>query len=268
MAIITVRNLNFKYNENYLFENFNLEIEAGKWVTIVGPNGSGKSTLIKLILGLLKTESYINIAGLLLSPSTIEDIRINVGVVFENPDYQFIGETVADDLAFSLENLGFSKVVIKEKINEISELFEIKDILNKQPHQLSGGQKQVVALASALIFNPKVLILDEAFTMVEKELTDSIFKILKEIRKRNNLTIINVTHNMEDSLFGDDILVINEGKIILNGPKEEVLKEEKELTNLGIELPFMASLSLKLKFYGLVDELIFDMDEMVDKLWK
>jgi energy-coupling factor transport system ATP-binding protein len=268
MAIITIRDLNFGYDKKDVFNHFDLTIETGKWVTIVGPNGSGKSTLVKLLVGLLKTESYINIAGLLMSPTTLEDIRMNVGVVFENPDDQFIGETVADDLAFSLENLGYSKIVIKEKINEMSELFELKPILNKQPHQLSGGEKQIVALASALIMNPKILMLDEAFTMVENELIDKIFKLIKEIRRRNNLTIINITHDMEQSLYGDDIIVLNGGKIFLSGPKEEVFKQEKELTKLGIELPFMASLSLKLKFYGLVDEMIFDMDEMVDKLWK
>lgn len=266
--IIMIRDLNFKYGTNEIFKGLDFNLTRGSWTTIVGPNGSGKSTLIRLILGLLKTESYISVTNLLLNNTNLEKIRTNIGVVFENPDNQFVGQTVMDDLAFTLENMGYSKKDIKLKIEHTALTFNLTKILNKEPHMLSGGEKQVVALATALIHNPKILILDEALTMIEQASRNQIFAMLKKLHSETDLTIINVTHDMEESVYGDDIIVLSEGKIVFNGEKEEVLTHEKELHALGLELPFVAALSLKLKYYDLIDEMIFDMNVMVDKLWK
>jgi energy-coupling factor transport system ATP-binding protein len=266
--IIIIKDLMFKYNNNVIFEQFSLDIKEGSWTTLIGPNGSGKSTLVKILLGLLKFEGYINIDKCILSKDNFREIRSKIGVVFENPDNCFVAETVLDEIAFSLENLEFEKEDIRKRVVEVSEYLNIVDILENNPHSLSGGQKQLVALASALALDPKILILDEALTRIDNKEKDKILKIIKKIHKDKNITIVNVTHDMEETIYGDDIIVIDKGKIILKGIKELVLKEEKIFRELGLELPFMASLSLKLQYYDLIDDIILDMDKLVDKLWK
>jgi len=268
MNIIDIKNLNFKYDENQIFNNFNLELEKGTFTTIIGLNGSGKSTLIKIVLGLLKYDGKIKIDGLLLTDDNINEIRKRIGVVFENPDNQFVAETVMDDIAFSLENLGLKSNNIKRKVREIANYIGISNLLEREPHTLSGGEKQLVALSSALVHEPKILILDEALTMVDIKTRKQIYTILEDMHKNKNMTIINVTHDMDELLYGDNIILIDNGNIILKGPKDEVLLEEKIFNKLNLELPFMVDLSIKLKYYGLVDRLIFDMNEMVAEIWK
>lgn len=266
--IIVVKDLTFKYDKEYIFEQFNLSIKEGNWVTLVGPNGSGKSTLIKVLLGLLKTKSYININNMLICDDNIRDIRGKIGVVFENPDNCFVAETVMDEIAFSLENLNYSCKDIRTRILEVSTYLDISDILEVNPHTLSGGQKQLVALASALVLNPKILILDEALTRIDDYDKKNVLEIIQKLHKDKNITIINVTHDMEETIYCDEIVLIDKGKLVLKGPKELVLMEEKIFNEIGLELPFLASLSLKLKYYDLVDNIILDMDKLVNKLWK
>lgn len=266
--IIRLKNLNFSYGGKVIFKDFNLDIEKGKFVSIVGSNGSGKSTLVKILVGLLKAEGYINIYRMNLCEVNLMDIRRNVGIVFENPDNTFVAETVLDEIVFSLENLEYARSTIKSKVDKVLEYIPIKELLEKNPHYLSGGEKQLVSLASALIAEPKILILDEAFTMVDGVMKDKILKLLKKINREKKITIINVTHDMEETVFGDEIIVLNNGKIEIIGDKLEVYKEEKKLKKLGLDLPFMVDLSNKLSYYGLVDKTILDMNEMVNHLWK
>ena len=268
MNMIDIKNLNFQYAQKLIFNNFNLEIKEGTFTTIIGLNGSGKSTLIRIILGLFKYDGEIKIDGMILNDDNIKEIRKKIGVVFENPDNQFIAETVMDDIAFSLENLQLKSNNVKRKVGEIANYIGISNLLYREPSTLSGGEKQLVALASALVHEPKLLILDEALTMVDIKTRKQIYQILKELHKNKKITIINVTHDMDELLYGDDIILIDNGNIILKGPKEEIFLEEKIFNKLNLELPFMVSLSLKLKYYGLVDRLIFDMNEMVDEIWK
>lgn len=268
MDILEVKDLNFKYEEKEIFNHFNLNIKKGTFTNIIGLNGSGKSTLIKILTGLLKYEGEIKVDGNFLSEENMRDIRKLIGVVFENPDNQFVAETVMDDIAFSLENLQMKPKQIKDKVGKIADYIGISNILQKEPHSLSGGEKQLVALASALVHEPKILILDEALTMVDIKIRNKIYNILEDIHSNNDMTIINVTHDNDELVYGDDIILIDSGNIILKGAKEEVLKEEKVFNKLGLSLPFMASLSIKLMYYNLIDHLIFDMDEMVDKIWK
>jgi len=267
MNAIMIRDLCFKYDDKMIFDHFNLDIKKGSWATIAGPNGSGKSTLVKILLGLLKSEGTIIINELTLTHVTIEHIRESVGVVFDNPDNQFVSETVADEIAFKLENLGVEKAKIRQDIMDIANLLDIKHLLNKEPHKLNNGEKQLVILASALINKPKVLILDEALSRIDIISREIILKVLADYQSAG-MTIINITHNLEDTIYSDDVVVLNDGQIVLNGSKEEVLVNEKIFSDLGLELPFMVQLSLKLKFYNLVDKLIFNMEEMVDLLWK
>ena len=203
-----------------------------------------------------------------INSKNTKNIISKIGVVFENPDDQFIGETVESDIAFSLENMQVKPNVIKRKVSAISKYLGIDSILNREPHTLSGGEKQLVALASALVKEPEVLIMDEALTMVDVDIREKIYDILKEVNKKDGITIINITHDMDEIIHGDSIMIMDNGKVVLDGLTKEVIKEEKLFNKLGLSLPFMAELSMKLKYYGLVEDIILDMNEMVDILWK
>lgn len=266
--ILTIRDLFFKYSEKVIFENFNLNIKRGIWTTIIGPNGGGKSTLVKIMIGLFRSNGSITIDNMVLDNKNVKEIKKKIGVLFENPDVTFVAETVMDEMAFTLENLEKDKEEIKNKILEVSEYLKITDLLDKNPHRLSGGQKQLVALASVLVADPVILILDEAINRIDNHERINILKILKKLNEDKKITIINVTHDIEESVFGSEVILIDCGKVILNGDKELVFKEEKIFNKIGLEMPFMASLSIKLMYYNLIDKMIFDMDEMVDKLWK
>lgn len=265
--MIKITNLNFNYKSKQLFNGLNMEIEKGKITSIIGPNGSGKSTLVKILIGLYNYNGTIKINDILLLKDNIKEIRKSVGVVFTNPDNQFVAETVMDDIAFTLENMNYKKKDIRKKIEEITKYLGIYDILEYNPHDLNSNQKQLVSLASALVHDPKILILDEALTMLDPFDKEKILNILKELNNKG-LTILNISHDIEDTLISDKIYVLNEGKIVLSGTKEEVYKEENILHNLGFELPFMVELSNRLMFYDLIDHVIYDMEEMVDNLWK
>jgi energy-coupling factor transport system ATP-binding protein len=266
--IIKISNLSFRYQNKIIFDNFNLSIKEGEWLSIVGPNGSGKSTLVKILVGLLSTDDAIIIDGLSLNKDNIKAIRKKIGIVFENVDDSFIGETVADDIAFTLENIACDSKEIKKKVLEIATLFKIENILDKEPHLLSGGEKQKVAVAAALVTNPSILIIDDALEMIDDKSRKDIVDAISKLHKDMGLTIITVTHSLEETYESNRMVVISDGKVMVEGPTLEVLKEDRIFNRIGIEVPFMVDLSLKLILYGLIDHVILNMDEMVNALWK
>lgn len=267
--IIRVEKLNYYYNENKVLNNLNLNVKECEWLSIIGPNGSGKSTFVRLLVGLNESnDSIIVIDDLLVLKETISEIRKTIGVIFDNPNNQFIGVTVRDDLAFALENLNYEPSYIRQKVSEVADLLGINYILECEPHRLSGGQKQKVALASILVLEPKIIVLDEALSMIDSSEKLDILKLLKKIHKEKKITIINVTNDLEETLYGDRIVVLNKGSKVMEGKTIDVLMQDKELLKLGLELPFMIDLSIKLKFYNLIDNIITDMDEMIDTIWK
>jgi len=266
--IIKINNLSFRYQSKFVFEKFALNIRDGEWISIVGPNGSGKSTLVKILVGLLESDSNIIVDNLVLNRENIDKIRKKIGVVFENADDSFVAETVADDIAFTLENLAYDQKEIGRMIKDIAIEFKIDDILEKEPHLLSGGEKQKVALAAAMVAKPKILIIDDALEMVDEKNKNEILEILSNLHKERHLTIITITHNLEETYKTDRMVVINDGSILIEGPTIDVLQEDKIFNRIGLNLPFMVDLSIKLKLYGLIDHMILDMDEMVNALWK
>ncbi|MGI6329298.1 MAG: ATP-binding cassette domain-containing protein [Bacilli bacterium] len=157
---------------------------------------------------------------------------------------------------------------INSLVEEIAELFKIEDLLERDPHSLSGGEKQKVALASSLVSKPDILILDESLAMVDNHQREEIFQILKSLQQSEGLTIINATQNIEETFYGDRIIVLNKGEILLDGLTKEVLKRDKVFNRLGIEVPFIVDLSLKLNLYGLIEDLYLNIDDLVDALWK
>lgn len=265
--IIRINNLNFSYKEKKVFNDLNLNIKSRSFVTIIGPSGSGKSTLSKILMGIVSIDSNITIDNLKLEKKNIKEIRNRIGYIFENPNDSIIMDTVEEELTFLLENK-LSNNEINIKLEEIVKELKIEKLLNKNPKNLSGGEKQLVSLASILMKNPKIIILDEAFTMIDSIMKDKIFKILKRLNNEKGVTIINITHDIEESLYGNEIAIIDNGKVLIEGKKEEVLAQEKILKKIDLNVPFMVDLSLKLKYYDLIDKIEFDMDKLVNKLWK
>lgn len=266
--IVNIKNLSFGYNKNLLFNNFSLSVDSGEWVSILGANGAGKTTLVKLIIGLFKNNNSIEIDNLLLNKKNIREIRKLIGVVFDNPEIQFVAETVKDEIAFTLENLQMPKEEIHKAITEIAKRLKIEDLLNIEPHRLSGGQMQKVALASALVLKPKILILDEALSMIDPYDKNEIMKMLKKYHKDTDTTILNFTSDIEETIYSDRIVGLYKGQVGIDGPVKGVLNEENAMKKLGLNLPFLVDLASRLKLYGLLEDIELDMDKMVNKLWK
>lgn len=265
---IIISKLTFGFDGNNLFNNLNLNIKRGSWTTLIGPNGCGKTTLIKILLGFYPLNTYVNINKNAVCKDNYRSIRSKVGAVFERPDDSFVAETILDEIAFSVENMGLSKKEIRNRINEVVNALDIKDILECYPQSLSGGQKQLVAIASALVIKPKVLLLDEAMTMIDEKYKNKVIKLLKKLNKEENLTILSVTHDIEDTLYGNEIVVMDKGSIVIQNTTKEVLKEDKMLIRLGLDIPFMVKLSIKLKYYGLLKDIELLPTKMVDEIWK
>lgn len=270
MSIIEIKNLTFRYGRKFIYDNFSLTIEKGSFVTIAGPNGSGKTTLVKILSGLSKSYSDIKIFEKPLNKKNLNDIRKDVGFVFDNPDNFFACETVEDELAFSLENLSIQPSTIKRKINEISKLLKLDEYLKQNPMELSGGEKQKLALACALMLEPRILVLDEALMMIDINEKDTILKILKEYNERKRVTIIYLTHDLKEALYSDRLIVLNEGKVIIDGKLPNALEEESVMRKIGLEVPFIVELMKKLKLYNIIEEnySYMDFERLVDEIWK
>ena len=263
--IIEINKLTFRYKDVFIFDKFSLDIEPFTFTTIAGANGSGKSTLIKILTGIIETDNDIRICNMALNKTNLYNIRRNIGVVFNDIDTSFLCETIYDDIAFTLMNLGYSNKRINDRINELSSIFNAKDLLNKSPNNLSGGEKCIAAILIALSHSPKILLLDETLSMIDGETKEFILKVLHSLK---DLTIINITHDLRESYTSDRLIIINKGEILLDGNPLKVMEYDKILNRVGIEVPFEIELSIKLKLYGLIDELIPNLNEMVDKLWE
>ncbi len=252
--MIKIHNLDFTHNNQKLFDNLDLTIKKGEFVFISGPTSNGKTTLLKLL------------AGLITSDKIETDIsQKEIGFVFENPENYFVADKVSDEITFMLENLNYSKKDQLEKLNEISKLFNIENLLELNPHSLSGGEKELVALAAALVIKPKLLLIDGTLSMLDGVTKDKVMKTLKKMNKE--MTIICTTNNLEDSLYGKRLILIDK-KIVLDKKITEAFNDELIFKKCHLEMPFMASLSHKLKYYGLTDKVILNMNTMVDTLWK
>ena len=191
-----------------------------------------------------------------------------MGVILDNPEIQFVSETVRDEIAFNLENLQYKKEEIEKRVNEVAKLLKIEDLLDVEPHRLSGGQMQKVSLATALANKPRILVLDEAISMIDPFDKKEILNILKKYHKEEETTIINFTSDIEETVYSDRIVGLYKGQIGIDGNLKAVLKEERAMKKLGLDLPFIVELATKLKLYGLIDDIELDVDKLIDKLWK
>jgi len=242
--MLKISHLSFSYTgETEALKDINLEIKKGSWVSILGHNGSGKSTLSKCLVGLLEPASgEIEIDGLKLTEENLQEIRRKIGIVFQNPDNQFVGVTVRHDIAFGLENQCIEPEEMEERVKHYASLVGMQDFLSKEPHQLSGGQKQRVAIAGALAMEQDILILDEATSMLDPEGTEEIISLIKKLNKELGKTIITITHDLSFAADSDELIVLRDGEMILHDTPDKVFKEEELLKSSHLELPFEVKL--------------------------
>ena len=270
--IIDVKNLSFRYKESqeyYDVKDITFHVKRGEWLSIVGHNGSGKSTTVRLIDGLLEAESgEIVIDGQRLTDENVWNIRRQIGMVFQNPDNQFVGATVEDDVAFGLENQGLSRQEMKKRVEEALDLVGMLDFKKREPARLSGGQKQRVAIAGVVALRPAILILDEATSMLDPEGRRELIETVKGIRKDYDMTVISITHDLEEVAMSDRVLVMKKGSIeSTNSPRE--LFSRNDLDQIGLDDPFANQLrhSLIQNGYDLPENYLTE-SELEDKLWE
>ena len=271
-SIIDVKNLSFRYKESqeyYDVKDITFHVKRGEWLSIVGHNGSGKSTTVRLIDGLLEAESgEIVIDGQRLTEENIWNIRRQIGMVFQNPDNQFVGATVEDDVVFGLENQGLSRQEMQKRVEEALDLVGMLDFKKREPARLSGGQKQRVAIAGVVALRPAILILDEATSMLDPEGRRELIETVKEIRKDYDMTVISITHDLEEVAMSDRVLVMKKGEIeSTSSPRE--LFSRNDLDQIGLDDPFSNQLkhSLSQNGYDLPENYLTE-SELEDKLWE
>ena len=271
-SIIDVKNLSFRYKESqeyYDVKDITFHVKRGEWLSIVGHNGSGKSTTVRLIDGLLEAESgEIVIDGQRLTEENIWNIRRQIGMVFQNPDNQFVGATVEDDVAFGLENQGLSRQEMKKRVEEALALVGMLDFKKREPARLSGGQKQRVAIAGVVALRPAILILDEATSMLDPEGRRELIETVKGIRKDYDMTVISITHDLEEVAMSDRVLVMKKGSIeSTSSPRD--LFSRNDLDQIGLDDPFANQLkhSLSQNGYDLPENYLTE-SELEDKLWE
>ena len=271
-SVIDVKNLSFRYKESqeyYDVKDITFHVKRGEWLSIVGHNGSGKSTTVRLIDGLLEAESgEIAIDGQRLTEENVWSIRRQIGMVFQNPDNQFVGATVEDDVAFGLENQGLSRQEMKKRVEEALALVGMLDFKKREPARLSGGQKQRVAIAGVVALRPAILILDEATSMLDPEGRRELIETVKGIRKDYDMTVISITHDLEEVAMSDRVLVMKKGEIeSTSSPRE--LFSRNDLDQIGLDDPFANKLkhSLSQNGYDLPENYLTE-SELEDKLWE
>ena len=271
-SIIDVKNLSFRYKESqeyYDVKDITFHVKRGEWLSIVGHNGSGKSTTVRLIDGLLEAESgEIVIDGQRLIEENVWNIRRQIGMVFQNPDNQFVGATVEDDVAFGLENQGLSRQEMKKRVEEALDLVGMLDFKKREPARLSGGQKQRVAISGVVALRPAILILDEATSMLDPEGRRELIETVKGIRKDYDMTVISITHDLEEVAMSDRVLVMKKGEIeSISSPRE--LFSRNDLDQIGLDDPFANQLKHSLSQYGYdLPENYLTESELEDKLWE
>ena len=269
--IIEVRNLKYKYDsesENYTLNDVSFQVKKGEWLSIVGHNGSGKSTTVRLIDGLLEAESGdIIISGDKLTVENVWEKRRQIGMVFQNPDNQFVGATVEDDVAFGLENQGLDYNLMVERVQQALELVGMQDFKEREPARLSGGQKQRVAVAGVVALRPDIIILDEATSMLDPEGRLDLIQTVKKIKDSNQLTVISITHDLDEIALSDRVLVMKEGQVESTATPRELFSRE-DLEELGLDQPFVNQVKAALRQSRLpLPDSYLTEKELQDQLW-
>ena len=270
--IIEVQHLKYKYDhhaDDYILKDVTFHVKQGEWLSIVGHNGSGKSTTIRLIDGLLEAESgEIIIDGDKLTLENVWEKRQHIGMVFQNPHNQFVGATVEDDVAFGLENQGMDYQIMFDRVQEALDIVGMQDFKEREPARLSGGQKQRVAIAGVVALRPDIIILDEATSMLDPEGRLELIQTVKKIKDRHGMTVISITHDLDEVALSDRVLVMKEGQVESTGTPSELFSRA-DLEDLGLDEPFTNQVKETLLNSGFqLPERYLTEKELQDYLWE
>ena len=270
--IIEVKNLSYRYDhqsEDYILKDVSFHVKQGEWLSIVGHNGSGKSTTVRLIDGLLEAESGdIIISGDKLTANNVWEKRRQIGMVFQNPDNQFVGATVEDDVAFGLENQGMDYPMMVKRVHEALELVGMQNFKEREPARLSGGQKQRVAIAGVVALQPDIIILDEATSMLDPEGRLELIRTVKEIKDKNHLTVISITHDLDEISLSDRVLLMKNGQVESTATPRELFSRP-DLEDLGLDQPFVNQVKAAMIQTGLtLPETYLTEKELQEQLWE
>lgn len=268
--ILEVENLTFKYEENQeapTLDGVSFAVQSGEWVSIIGQNGSGKSTTARAIDGLLENVSgNIKIDGQILSSENVWALRQKIGMVFQNPDNQFVGATVEDDVAFGMENQGIPREEMILRVDQALKQVNMLEFKGKEPARLSGGQKQRVAIAGIIALRPEIIILDEATSMLDPTGRAEIMRVIREIKAEYNLTVLSITHDLDEATLSDRVLVMRAGKIIKSAKPEELFGSGEDMINFGLDMPFTSNLAEDLRADFNLPEKYLNEEELAELL--
>ncbi|HDU0817159.1 TPA: energy-coupling factor ABC transporter ATP-binding protein [Listeria monocytogenes] len=271
-SFVRLEHVFYKYEdtEKYAVNDVSISAQKGEWVALVGHNGSGKSTIAKLLNGLLFPEDgLIKIGHFVLSEKNIWEIRRQVGMVFQNPDNQFVGATVQDDVAFGLENHGVPHDTMVERVESALNEVGMQSYALHEPARLSGGQKQRVAIAGVLALQPDVIILDEATSMLDPRGRAEVMETIRIMREQEDITVISITHDLDEVLFADRVIVMNKGEIHSEGTPKEIFQQADAMREIGLGVPFIIELQEKLVAGGFeTGSTVLSEGALLDQLWK
>ena len=269
--MIELKNVSFRYDktvEEYQIDTVSFHVKQGEWLSIVGHNGSGKSTVVRLIDGLLEAESgEIYIEGKKLTRETIWEIRSKIGIVFQNPDNQFVGATVEDDVAFGLENQGIPRGEMLQRVEKAIDQVGMLKFKDREPSRLSGGQKQRVAIAGIIALRPTIIILDEATSMLDPEGREDLMAVMRELQKKFQLTIISITHDLSEIALSDRTLVFQKGKLESSMTPRELFSRN-DLNEIGLDKPFSKQVQESLSSHFPLKQDYLTESELLDQLWE
>lgn len=269
-SILVVDRLSFQYDDSgYALKDVSFSITKGEWLAIVGHNGSGKSTLAKILNGLLLPQrGTVSVGSTLLTEDSIWEIRKKIGMVFQNPDNQFVGTTVRDDVAFGLENNGVPREEMLIRMDKAIKMVKMETFIDSEPHNLSGGQKQRVAIAGVLAVLPELIILDEATSMLDPKGREEVLKIVRKLKEETNMTVISITHDLDEAAKADRIIVMKKGEIYAEGTPEDIFTLDQELVAIGLDIPFSVKLSKVLRANGIpITKYHLNEEDLVNELW-
>ncbi len=270
---LRTENISFQYPgaASYALKGVSFSLYEGEWVSVIGQNGSGKSTLAKLLNGLFLPESGTITVNdtVVLSEETVWDVRKQIGMVFQNPDNQFVGTTVQDDVVFGLENIGMPREQMIERLEQALQLVRMEDFLNDEPHSLSGGQKQRVAIAGVLALQPSILILDEATSMLDPQGRLEVVETVRQLVNQKGITVLSITHDLEEAAQSDRIIILNKGEILEEGTPEQIFKSSHMLQEIGLDVPFSVKIAELLERNEIhLQNTHLTMESLVNELWR